>query len=247
MGAVPALLAILFHLGGTVEAAGEFQPLPPWYFSGDGTNFTWDGSSTGPDNAELSVTVYEPKISEQYGNARATGSTNLLQIAPATTYTFTFSAVLGGSLSGNAGMVSVYDDNILIKSTWILSPPPFTWNRYTNSFTTDGPDDPRVGRNLNVVLLVSRFSNPGTTTASFTNIQFEVSTTRPRLSHHLVAPGQLQLLWPTNFYWYVLEQTSNLQTASWVETTNLPVVVGNQFQIEIDTMIGRKFFRLKQP
>ena len=127
------------------------------------------------------------------------------------------------------------------------TPPPFAWTRYTNSFTTAGPDDPRVGRNLNVVLLVSRFSNPGTTTANFTNIEFQVSTTRPTLSHHLVAPGELQLLWSTNFYWYVLEQTSNLQTDSWVETTNVPVVVGNQFQIEIDTTMGRRFFRLKQP
>ena len=73
-----------------------------------------------------------------------------------------------------------------------------TWKRYTNSFAIGNPDDARVGRNLNVQLLLSRFTSLGTVSASFTNIQLQVATVRPTLSYRRPAPGTLQLLWPTN-------------------------------------------------
>jgi hypothetical protein len=239
--ATPGLLAIALHMTGTVPAAAQFYPLPPWYLYGGGNGSTWGGSSTSPDNAQLTVTLYPPTVPSQYGTAVATGSADVLQITPVTTYTLTLSAMLSGSGSAQALMV---DGTGVITNISISGS---TWKRYTNSFTTGSPDDQRVGRNLNVQLLLNRFSSLGTATASFTNLQFQVLTARPTLSYRLAAHGPLQLLWPTNFYWCVPEQTTSLQTGSWEDMTNLPVVLGDQFLIQVDMEMGRCFFRLRQP
>jgi hypothetical protein len=239
--AAPGLLTVALHVGSGSPAAAQLYPLPPWYFYGGGNGSTWDGSSTSPDNAQLSVTLYPPAIPGQYGTAVATGSTELLQITPLTTYKLTLSALLSGSGSAQAMMV----DGVGVVTNTSMSGS--AWNRYTNSFTTGTPDDPRVGRNLNLQLQLNRFSTLGTTTATFTNVQFQVTVARPALSYRLAAPGALQLLWRTNFYWYIPQQTFDLQTGSWDDLTNSAVVLGDQILIQVDVALGQRFFRLRQP
>jgi hypothetical protein len=238
---VAGLLPIVLHLSGTLPAAAQSYPLPPWDFYGGGNGSTWGGSSTSPDNAQLTVTLYSPPVPNQYGTAVANGSAEVLQITPVTTYALTLSAMVSGSGSAQALMV---DGTGVITNISISGS---TWKPYTNSFTTGTPDDQRVGRSLNVQLLLNRFSSLGTATASFTNVQFHVLTAQPTLSYRLAAHGPLQLLWPTNFYWYVPEQTTNLQTGSWEGMTNLPIVLGDQCLIQVDMEMGRCFFRLRQP
>lgn len=67
------------------------------------------------------------------------------------------------------------------------------------------------------------------------------------MSYRLPGPGALQLLWPTNFYWYQPEHTTNLQTGPWEVITNLPVASGDQLLIQAGVETGQHFFRLRQP
>ncbi|HWQ92540.1 MAG TPA: hypothetical protein VN673_12780 [Clostridia bacterium] len=241
LAATPGLLALILHLINAVPARAELYPLPPWYFYGMGNGSTWGGSSTSPDNAQLTVSLFPPTVPNQYATAVATGSQTLLQLAPATTYTVTLSAMVSGSGSAHILML---DDSVVISNTSISGS---TWKRYTNSFTTGGSEDQRVGRNLHVQLLLNRFGGLGTTTANFTNVQFHVLAFRPALAYSLPGQAVFQLSWPTNFQGYVLQQTTSLETSSWEAVTNLPVAAGDQFMIQVDRRTGQRFFRLKQP
>jgi hypothetical protein len=70
---------------------------------------------------------------------------------------------------------------------------------------------------------------------------------RPKLSFRLAAPPAFQLFWSTNFYWYIPQQTTNLQTGSWVDITNAPVVQGDQLSVQAGLESRQRFFRLRQP
>src|ERR1041384_6647204 len=203
----PGLLAGGLLLTGTLPAAGELYTFAPWYIYGGGIgNITWDGSSTSPDNAWLTVAMNLPVVPNQYVSATATGSSDLLQIAPATTYSFTFSARTSG---GPAHAVVFAVDGVgVITNTTVYTT---SWARYTNSFTTGGPDDLLVGRYLNIqlALMLSGFAY-GTTTVTFTNLQLEVATARPTLTLQPSVAGLVRLQWPTNFYWYLPEHTNKL-------------------------------------
>jgi hypothetical protein len=183
-----------------------------------------------------------PPVPNQYATAVATGSSDLLQIAPATTYTFTLSAMVSGSAACEALTV---DGSGVIVHTLISGS---AWKRYTNSFTTGGPSDPLVGRSLNVQLLLMKSGfNYGTATANFTNVQFQAVTARPTLTLSRAGAGALRLQWPTNFSWYVPEHTTTLDAAVWEDLTNQPSIQGNQFVVQIETEMGQRFFRLRQP
>lgn len=242
LSATPCLLVAVLQLLGTVPAAGEDFPLPPWFIYGGGINGTWGGSSTSPDNAQLSVTMNPPAVPNQHVSAVATGSSDLLQITPATTYTLTLSAVVSGSATCETFMV---DGSAVVSHTTIYSS---TWKRYTNAFTTGGPDDPLVGRYLNVqlVLMKSGF-NYGTATATFTNLQFAVSTVCPALIFHSAAAGSVRLQWSTNFYWYIPEHTTSLEASVWEDLTNQQTIQGDRYEVQVETAMGQNFFRLRQP
>jgi hypothetical protein len=122
-----------------------------------------------------------------------------------------------------------------------------TWKRYTNSYTSGSPADPRVGRNLNVQLLLNQSGSLGTVTANFTNTQFQTLMARPKLSFRLAAPPAFQLLWSTNFYWYIPQQTTNLRTGSWEDITDAPIVQGDQLSVRAGLESRQRFFRLRQP
>ena len=234
-------LTLILLLAGSVPARAEFYPLSPWFFYGQGNGATWDGSSSSPDNAQLSVTFSAP-VFQQYGTSVAQGSEAVLQIAPETTYIVTLSASVSGSGSGRLMMI---DDVDLVTGGTSVSGG--TWRRYTNAVTIGGAADPRVGRGLRVQLALDKFSGSGTTTVNFTNIQFQAIIQQPALSCSVPAPGTLRLSWPTNFQGYVAEQAAGLGTNSWAEMTNVPVVLGDRFVIQTGIGVGARFFRLRKP
>ncbi len=235
------LLAGLLQLLCALRATAEDFPLPPWNISGGGINGTWDGASASPDQVQLAVAMNPPAVPNQHVTVTATSANDLLQITPATTYSLTCAAAVWGSANCEAFML---DGTTVITNATIYG----TWKRYTNSFTTGGPADPLVGRQLKVqlVLMKSGF-NYGSATATFTNIQFAVSTIRPRVTRYRAAAEGVWLLWPTNFYWYIPEYATNLQASVWESITNLPTIEGDLFAVRVETKTGPYYFRLRQP
>jgi hypothetical protein len=122
------------------------------------------------------------------------------------------------------------------------------WTRYTNVFRTGGPDDPRVGGDLNLQIFMQKLPPQyGTATATFTNLQLQVSTTRPVLSILQTPEGNVQLRWATNFDWYIPQITIDLQAGVWTALTNQPFTAENQLVLEVGQDTGPHFFRLCQP
>jgi hypothetical protein len=228
----------------SIPAPGQSYPLPPWYFYGHGTVGTYDGSSTSPDNASLSVTVNPPPPPPPPGSyelAGAGSSAGILVIAPRTTYTLTLAARISGWGTGNA---FVANDTATIAGISIQGS---SWKNYTNSFTTGGTADPSVGQNLYVYLALTGLgSMPGTSSASFTNVQLNVTAQRPPLTIRGAAPGQVQLRWPTNFIGCVAESATNLLADAWESLTNVPTVQSNQYIVPLSLQPGQRFFRLRQ-
>lgn len=225
-----------------LPAVGDFIPLPPWFIYGGGNGSTWGGSSSNPDNVQLNIAMSPPPVPNQYATAVATGSSDLVQMMPGTTYTFTLAASVSGAAACEALTV---DGNEVIAHTLISG---LTWRRYTNSFTVGGPEDVRVGRFLNVQLLLMKggFSY-GTAAASFTNLQVQSVVERPKLTLQTLGAGQMELRWPTNFYWYVPEYATNLSIDVWQGIADLPTMQSNQFILPVSMQTGKRFFRLRQP
>ena len=106
--------------------------------------------------------------------------------------------------------------------------------------------DPYAGQNLYAQLvLTGQGSSPGSSTASFTNIQFSVVAPRPSLTTGSAGPGQIHLRWPTNFDWCALESATNCPADNWESVTNAPTVQENQFVIPLTLQAGQRFFRLR--
>lgn len=238
-----AVLAGALCLTLSIPAAGQTYPLPTWYFYGGGTagNGAWNGSSTAPDNASLSVTInYPPQPPGTYELAVASSSTSVLVMAPHATYTLTFAAMVNGFATGTAVFVG---DTASIAG---ISLQGSGWKNYTNSFTTGGMADPHVGQNLYAQFTLTGLgSMPGHSTASFTNIQFKVVAPRPPLAVGSAGPGQLELWWPTNFEWCVPESAGDLLAVTWEEVTNSRTVQGGQFVVPVGLEPGQRFFRLR--
>jgi len=230
---------VLVWMAAAVHA--DVIPLPSWYLYGGGNGSTWDGSSTSPDNLQLSVTLTPPPMPNQYGTAVAASSADVLQIAPSTSYALTFSA----SLSGLGGSAALTVDNVgTIKQAAISGS---TWKRYTNSFTTGDSSDPHVGRNLNIQFIVSQFGGSGSSSISVTNIQLQTLQPPPTLLCRKASPTIVQLLWPTNYPAYIPQQSTTLQTGSWQDITSTPVTLGNQFVLQLNIDATKRFFRLRGP
>lgn len=237
-----ALATVVLQLIIALSFAGEVIPLPPWYIYGGGIGSTWGGSSPDPDYVQLTVSMSPPAVPNQYVTAVATGSADLLQMTPATTYTFTLAASVSGSAACEALTV---DGSEVIAHTLIFGP---TWKRYTNSFTLGGPEDARVGRYLNVQLLLMKSGfNYGSATATFTNLQVQAVTERPKLLLQSAGDGMIELLWPTNFHWYQPEQSTNLETDAWEMITNQSILMGTNLVVGLAPPARACFFRLRQP
>ena len=225
------------------SGAAQSYPLPPWYFYSGGTaaNGTWTGSSTAPDNVTLSVTIgYPPQPPGTYKAAIASSSSGLLVIAPRATYTLTFAAFVNGLGYANSLFAG---DGATITG---ISMQGVGWKNYTNSFTTAGTSDSNVGQELHALFsLTSQGSSPGSTTATFTNIQLKVNAPRPSLAIQNVGAGQLQLRWSTNFDWCAPETAEDVLASIWDSVNTPRTVQGNQFVVPVALEAGPRFFRLR--
>jgi hypothetical protein len=237
--ATVGLLGLVLHLT-VVPVRADFIALPLWSLYGGGNGATWNGSSTSPDNAQLSVTLSPPPIPFQYGTAVAASSADVVKIAPAATYALTFSAMVTGPGSAAAVMV---DTNSTIAEVSISGS---TWTRYTNAFTT-ASNDPRVGRSLNIQLLVNQNGTIGTSSVSFTNIQLQLLQPQPVLQCRIAGQNAVQISWPTNFPSYIPQQRTNLQAGTWQDLGIAPVPIGDQLVIQMNVDTARRFFRLRAP
>lgn len=243
MSKVSGLIGLLL-LAAALPALGEPYPLPPWLFYGSSNSGTWDGSSTSPDNAQLTVTLNfpVPPVPGPYATSVGNSSSPVLQLEPATTYTLTLAAMVSGPAVCDA---VTQDGNGLIAYTLISGS---GWKRYTNSFTTGGPDDSRVGQSLNVQLSLRKSGGSyGTASAFMTNIQLNVTAQRLVLTIQPMGVGQAELRWPTNFYWFVPEYATNLTVDFWEAIADLPTTQSNQLVLPLSLQTGQRFFRLRQP
>jgi hypothetical protein len=210
-----------------------------------GARATWDGWSTGPDNASLTVTVPVQYPSPPPGSmetAVATASTSVLVIAPYTTYTMTLAANVNGYASGYMFFV---DDIETITGKPVSGGVP-SWRNYTNSFTIGGLTNKYVGQNLYAQIEITQLGTQrGTSTAAFTNIQLTVTDLRPSLSLRSTGPAQAQLRWSTNFPGAVLESSADLLADPWQQVTNVPTLQSNEFILPLSLQAGQRFFRLR--
>jgi hypothetical protein len=67
----------------------------------------------------------------------------------------------------------------------------------------------------------------------------------PELQIAMISPSQFQVLWSTNYPGYTLQSALTPTPASWDTVTNVPVIVGNEFGVEIDATEALRFFRLQ--
>src|SRR6266404_2013429 len=67
----------------------------------------------------------------------------------------------------------------------------------------------------------------------------------PKLQITVTSPARFQVLWSTNYPGYTLQSAPTPTQASWDTVTNVPVIVGGEFGVEIDMTEALRFFRLK--
>jgi hypothetical protein len=67
----------------------------------------------------------------------------------------------------------------------------------------------------------------------------------PKIQILAVSPTHLQIQWPTNYSGYTLQSATTPMPASWDTVTNVPVIIGSEFDVEIDTTEALRFFRLQ--
>jgi hypothetical protein len=67
----------------------------------------------------------------------------------------------------------------------------------------------------------------------------------PELQITMTSPARFQVLWSTNYPGYTLQSAATPTPGSWDTVTNVPVIVGGEFGVEIDTTEALRFFRLK--
>jgi len=69
------------------------------------------------------------------------------------------------------------------------------------------------------------------------------------LSIRCAGTNSVLICWPCPSDGYGLQQCTNLTTANWVATTNVPVPVGMEWQVTVSPPVGVKswqFYRLKK-
>lgn len=67
----------------------------------------------------------------------------------------------------------------------------------------------------------------------------------PKLQISMASPARFQVLWSTNNPGYTLLWGPTPSPANWDTVTNVPVIVGGNFVVEIDTTEALRFFHLK--
>jgi len=69
----------------------------------------------------------------------------------------------------------------------------------------------------------------------------------PHLSILRLSTYQARIGWPTNSTDYSLEYTTNLPSPAWTTLTNTQTVIGDQFTLIVDSVVGQSFYRLRKP
>ena len=96
---------------------------------------------------------------------------------------------------------------------------------------------------------INDFSGTSASGTGYYEIVFSVSPppmSFPDLRTQL-STNQLTLTWPFEVYGYNLEQTTNLESASWSAVTNVPVLINTNYAIVIPVDQPAMFFRLHHP
>jgi hypothetical protein len=70
---------------------------------------------------------------------------------------------------------------------------------------------------------------------------------QPKLIEDHAVPTQRHLRWPTNDTGYVLEEINSLGSTNWATSTNGVSVNGTNYQINLASPVGMKFYRLRHP
>jgi hypothetical protein len=60
-------------------------------------------------------------------------------------------------------------------------------------------------------------------------------------------PNALRISWPTNYAGFNLQQNDAIGTTNWINTTNSKATVGTNYEVDVPTVGGARFFRLWQP
>ena len=82
---------------------------------------------------------------------------------------------------------------------------------------------------------------------TFDDFSVTAASVRPVLSIAAVGGAQVQLAWTTNSAGYQLEQSPQLNGASWSGVTNVPTVTGDHFVLPLSAGDTQRFFRLHKP
>jgi len=67
----------------------------------------------------------------------------------------------------------------------------------------------------------------------------------PQIRILAIGPAHLQIRWPTNCAGCTLQSATAPTPASWDAVTNVPVIIGNEFEVEMDMTEAARFFRLQ--
>ncbi len=90
------------------------------------------------------------------------------------------------------------------------------------------------------------FTNTAGRGMFFDDIGF-VTAAWPLLKLSRPVPQNFQISWPTNFTGYSLEYATNLAAPVWTTDTNAQTVVGSQTTVNVGSVIGQRFYRLRTP
>jgi len=74
-----------------------------------------------------------------------------------------------------------------------------------------------------------------------------VANFAPKLAYWPAQPNTLTIAWLTNFNGCVLLQNSDLRSTNWTSVSNTVNVVGSNYEVNLPTTNGARFFRLVKP
>jgi hypothetical protein len=172
-----------------------------------------------------------------------TSLSNLVTIAPGTTYTLTVAMNVGGP--GGVGTISLLAGGNSAASASIFGTGPSLTDR-TASFITLPSGDPLVGQPLTVQLACSCNVPFGGVSASFDNVRLTAEA-GPQLKIVPLAGAQTQISWPTNFGGYTLMCSTNLSSTNWTTVSNGAAVQDGQYVVTLQPAARQNFYRLRQP
>jgi titin len=192
----------------------------------------------GPINADLKITKVVSTNVVALGS-NVTYHVIVQNLGPSTAYDVRVSEALPPTLSfvsASPTPVSLFA-NVLTFNLGILS-------NGASAVVTIVANVSSPGGLTNVAAVTSAVPdpNPGDNTAAAT-----IVAGGPKLIIQR-SGGQAFVYWPTNYYMFRLETTTNLNPVIvWTAATNTPVIVGGQFRVPVNLSELMRFFRMVYP